>query len=117
MDRRIAECVIAESQFGNFAVGNGAVAQLGEHLLCKQGVTGSIPVSSTSSSVSGFAFLPAGRRKREGSQQTRKVRTSCLLLGVSTTTVLFSYGPTEICCGAPSNGQNFAHAAQAAMQR
>ena len=26
---------------------NGAVAQLGEHLLCKQGVTGSIPVSST----------------------------------------------------------------------
>jgi hypothetical protein len=26
---------------------HGAVAQLGEHLLCKQGVTGSIPVSST----------------------------------------------------------------------
>ena len=25
----------------------GAVAQLGEHLLCKQGVTGSSPVSST----------------------------------------------------------------------
>ena len=25
----------------------GAVAQLGEHLLCKQGVTGSIPVGST----------------------------------------------------------------------
>ena len=25
----------------------GAVAQLGEHLLCKQGGTGSIPVSST----------------------------------------------------------------------
>ena len=30
----------------------GAVAQLGEHLLCKQGVTGSIPVSSTSSTGS-----------------------------------------------------------------
>ena len=29
-------------------VDHGAVAQLGEHLLCKQGVTGSIPVSSTS---------------------------------------------------------------------
>ena len=28
----------------------GAVAQLGEHLLCKQGVTGSIPVGSTSAS-------------------------------------------------------------------
>ena len=26
----------------------GALAQLGEHLLCKQGVTGSIPVRSTS---------------------------------------------------------------------
>ena len=26
----------------------GALAQLGEHLLCKQGVTGSIPVGSTS---------------------------------------------------------------------
>jgi hypothetical protein len=27
--------------------GGGDVAQLGEHLLCKQGVTGSIPVIST----------------------------------------------------------------------
>ena len=27
--------------------GRGAVAQLGEHLVCNQGVTGSIPVSST----------------------------------------------------------------------
>ena len=26
---------------------HGRVAQLGEHLLCKQGVTGSIPVTST----------------------------------------------------------------------
>ncbi len=30
----------------------GAVAQLGEHLLCKQGVSGSIPLSSTKSMVS-----------------------------------------------------------------
>jgi hypothetical protein len=29
----------------------GAVAQLGEHLLCKQGVSGSIPLSSTKSFV------------------------------------------------------------------
>ena len=28
---------------------DGAVAQLGEHLLCKQGVSGSIPLSSTNS--------------------------------------------------------------------
>jgi hypothetical protein len=30
---------------------HGAVAQLGEHLLCKQGVTGSIPVRSIPSKV------------------------------------------------------------------
>ena len=29
----------------------GRVAQLGEHLLCKQGVTGSIPVTSTNQLV------------------------------------------------------------------
>jgi hypothetical protein len=29
----------------------GRVAQLGEHLLCKQGVTGSIPVTSTTFSL------------------------------------------------------------------
>ena len=28
-------------------VSNGGLAQLGEHLLCKQGVVGSIPSSST----------------------------------------------------------------------
>jgi hypothetical protein len=31
------------------AANRGRVAQLGEHLLCKQGVTGSIPVTSTNS--------------------------------------------------------------------
>jgi hypothetical protein len=31
----------------SFATGHGAVAQLGEHLLCKQGVVGSSPISST----------------------------------------------------------------------
>jgi hypothetical protein len=31
-----------------FIEARGAVAQLGEHLLCKQGVVGSIPISSTS---------------------------------------------------------------------
>ena len=34
---------------------DGAVAQLGEHLLCKQGVSGSIPLSSTK-----FAFGQIG---------------------------------------------------------
>ena len=40
--------------------GIGAVAQLGEHLLCKQGVTGSIPVSSTST------HEEEGTRERSG---------------------------------------------------
>ena len=33
----------------------GGVAQLGEHLLCKQGVTGSIPVVSTTALPLGSA--------------------------------------------------------------
>ena len=45
--RRIS-CRFAVSTAGRRCK-RGAVAQLGEHLLCKQGVTGSIPVSSTSS--------------------------------------------------------------------
>ena len=42
----------------------GAVAQLGEHLLCKQGVTGSIPVSSTKS----HSLFP-GRRHQQPSNE------------------------------------------------
>ena len=32
----------------------GALAQLGEHLLCKQGVIGSIPIGSTIAVCGGF---------------------------------------------------------------
>jgi hypothetical protein len=39
----------------------GAVAQLGEHLLCKQGVVGSIPISSTTPGNRGQA---TGNRRR-----------------------------------------------------
>ena len=35
----------------------GAVAQLGEHLLCKQGVVGSIPSSSTNKGAAGGSRL------------------------------------------------------------
>lgn len=35
----------------------GAVAQLGEHLLCKQGVSGSIPLSSTKSCPDAVALF------------------------------------------------------------
>jgi hypothetical protein len=36
---------------------HGRVAQLGEHLLCKQGVTGSIPVTSTIKSNNVYEVL------------------------------------------------------------
>ena len=36
---------------------NGGIAQLGEHLLCKQGVNGSIPfISTTETEVSDIGF-------------------------------------------------------------
>ena len=42
----------------------GAVAQLGEHLLCKQGVSGSIPLSSTKRiGVEALRFLSFVRKK------------------------------------------------------
>ena len=42
----------------------GAVAQLGEHLLCKQGVSGSIPLSSTMFGLT--AYSPCGECLRRG---------------------------------------------------
>src|SRR5512144_1104553 len=44
----------------------GAVAQLGEHLLCKQGVVGSIPISSTS-----HGSVEWGRRASERAEASR----------------------------------------------
>ena len=44
----------------------GAVAQLGEHLLCKQGVVGSIPSSSTTKEEASIAKASTeSRSKRE----------------------------------------------------
>ena len=43
----------------NSAMEWGDVAQLGEHLLCKQGVSGSIPLIST---TDGWSRLGAGER-------------------------------------------------------
>ena len=44
---------------------DGAVAQLGEHLLCKQGVTGSIPVSSTRPLILRVVLSASPRMLRE----------------------------------------------------
>ena len=38
-------------------LGPGGVAQLGEHLLCKQGVVGSIPSASTRGVAAGLAVI------------------------------------------------------------
>ena len=48
----------------------GAVAQLGEHLLCKQGVVGSIPSSSTS--LPGTARLSVAHALQRSSVVLRK---------------------------------------------
>src|SRR5207244_6315317 len=45
----------------------GAVAQLGEHLVCNQGVVGSNPIRSTASFICG-APLVAGRIRRANGQ-------------------------------------------------
>ena len=40
----------------------GGVAQLGEHLLCKQGVIGSIPFTSTNNLAAVWSLLDAIRK-------------------------------------------------------
>ena len=49
----------------------GRVAQLGEHLLCKQGVTGSIPVTSTT-----FSLIAKDLRKSRRREKFRKEQVS-----------------------------------------
>jgi hypothetical protein len=51
----------------------GAVAQLGEHLLCKQGVVGSIPSSSTNFVPCLVVPDPAADKKGEAARQTVSV--------------------------------------------
>ena len=59
----------------------GAVAQLGEHLLCKQGVSGSIPLSSTNVlSWRCVAALPPGSGRAAGRPAWCLCGTAALLL-------------------------------------
>ena len=59
--------------------GHGAVAQLGEHLLCKQGVVGSIPSSSTSQAAGARGPQGSGgiRRQRAVQYQDRAAPIDC----------------------------------------
>ena len=50
---------------------NGRVAQLGEHLLCKQGVAGSIPATSTKHLWSWRSFRCGSFYKKNKTQSTR----------------------------------------------
>ena len=59
----------------------GGLAQLGEHLLCKQGVNGSIPLSSTNIwSLSFTIFVVSNRKKLEASVALMITSNKCLLL-------------------------------------
>ena len=52
---------------------NGALAQLGEHLLCKQGVIGSIPIRSTN--IGAYHSI-LGQRAFGATRSTRWVGSS-----------------------------------------
>ena len=54
-------------------VTSGAVAQLGEHLLCKQGVVGSIPISSTKISLNFHEFSVAIPEARNSASVTQQI--------------------------------------------
>src|SRR5690242_370916 len=60
----------------------GGVAQLGEHLLCKQGVVGSSPITSTTSVVWSDGWLGCIAEKRQQSVLLVSVR-NCDTGGVS----------------------------------
>ena len=56
------------------AADQGAVAQLGEHLLCKQGVVGSNPISSTSAGLHTAERTKIANRFRHVPRRARRVR-------------------------------------------
>ena len=60
----------------------GGLAQLGEHLLCKQGVVGSIPSSSTNPQCLVFWCID----------------TSCYALAIEPVRVICGYGNCDIGC-------------------
>ncbi len=64
----------------------GGLAQLGEHLLCKQGVVGSIPSSSTNK--------PAGKRK-EKKKKEKKNQTNTKEALKKASLLLVRYRPDQ----------------------
>ena len=58
---------------------DGALAQLGEHLLCKQGVVGSIPTGSTNDKPQGLARWNSRAIAAQSFKEEEKV---CSLVGL-----------------------------------
>jgi hypothetical protein len=61
---------------------SGGIAQLGEHLLCKQGVVGSIPSASTIRSVVGACALARARSPKGDASEKYLVATECFSLAI-----------------------------------
>ena len=59
---------------------NGGIAQLGEHLLCKQGVSGSIPLISTIKRKLVNCTLKTEQRKKKEKQGNREAKSEKLLI-------------------------------------
>ena len=58
----------------------GGIAQLGEHLLCKQGVVGSIPSASTICFVVGAVALARERSPKGDASDKHLAEAECLSL-------------------------------------
>ena len=58
MLRQTVRVIIARNSLAGISRHHGDIAQLGEHLLCKQGVEGSNPFISTTSNMSFSAAVP-----------------------------------------------------------
>ena len=72
---------------------NGALAQLGEHLLCKQGVIGSIPIRSTKTKAHGMeTFLNALIDFFRWSKLDSSEKTLCVVAWVVTLVLLAIVG-------------------------
>ena len=67
---------------GGLSSSNGAMAQLVAHLLCKQGVTGSSPVSSTTKGPASAGPFCYARGRSDEALRGLRVKM-CVWLGVS----------------------------------
>jgi hypothetical protein len=82
----------------------GGVAQLGEHLLCKQGVTGSIPVVSISVCAVGVTAVSRSFRVRWMRVSGHRVPDGCARRGVGLCQCESGSGASLDACARPGSG-------------